>query len=200
MVKGHFIYKGLAISQHELVGEVFNELIKKIKPKQVLEIGTSFGGLTLLIRDLLNNNGLNETKLITYDVNEPQYLRQYINEQCVIDIRVKNLFNHQYDKLENAQEVIDLITSEGTTLVLCDGGSKKNEFRLLSDFLKKGDVIMAHDYAPNEIYFNENIKNKIWNWLEIQDSDINDSCVRNNLLPYMDEEFKKVVWVCKIKN
>jgi len=99
MIKGHFIYKGLAISQHELVGEVFNELIKKIKPKQVLEIGTSFGGLTLLIRDLLNNNGLNETKLITYDVNEPQYLRSHINKLCNIDIRVKNVFNYQYDNL-----------------------------------------------------------------------------------------------------
>ena len=200
MIKGHFIYKGLAISQHELVGEVFNELIKKIKPKQVLEIGTSFGGLTLLIRDILNNNGLNETKLITYDVNEPQYLRSHINKLCNIDIRVKNVFNYQYDNLIDVEEIKQIIQSEETTLVLCDGGSKKNEFRLLSDYLKKGDVIMAHDYAPNEIYFNENIKNKIWNWLEIQDSDINDSCIRNNLLPYMDEEFKKVVWVCKIKN
>ena len=200
MIKGHFIYKGLAISQHELVGEVFNELIKKIKPKQVLEIGTSFGGLTLLIRDILNNNGLNETKLITYDVNEPQYLRPHINELCNIDIRVKNVFNYQYDNLIDVEEIKQIIQSEGTTLVLCDGGSKKNEFRLLSDYLKKGDVIMAHDYAPNEIYFNENIKNKIWNWLEIQDSDINDSCVKNNLLPYMYEGFKKVVWVCKIKN
>ena len=200
MIKGHFIYKGLAISQHELVGEVFNELIKKIKPKQVLEIGTSFGGLTLLIRDILNNNGLNETKLITYDVNEPQYLRSHINKLCNIDIRVKNVFNYQYDNLIDVEEIKQIIQSEETTLVLCDGGSKKNEFRLLSDYLKKGDVIMAHDYAPNEIYFNENIKNKIWNWLEIQDSDINDSCVKNNLLPYMYEEFKKVVWVCKIKN
>jgi len=197
-VKGHFIYKNLIISQHKLVGEVFNRLIEKVQPKKVLEIGTSHGGLTVLIRDILDENNLYNTKIITYDINDPINLRElgYKN----IDIRVKNLFNYQYDELIHKEEIKEIIESEGVTLVLCDGGSKKNEFRLLSKFLKKGDVIMAHDYAPNEIYFNENIKNKIWNWLEIQDSDINDSCVKNNLLPYMDEEFKKVVWGCKIKN
>jgi hypothetical protein len=35
--------------------------------------------------------------------------------------------------------------------------------------------------------------------LEIQDSDINDACLKNNLVPYMDDDFKQVVWVCKIK-
>jgi hypothetical protein len=59
---------------------------------------------------------------------------------------------------------------------------------------------MAHDYSPNENYFQEHINNKVWNWLEIQDLDINDSCLKNNLSPYMEDEFRKVVWVCKKKN
>ena len=83
--------------------------------------------------------------------------------------------------------------------MLCDGGSKKNEFRILSDYLKVGDVIMAHDYAPNEEYFQEHINNKIWNWLEIQDNDINEPSLRNNLIPYMEDDFRQVVWACKIK-
>jgi hypothetical protein len=58
---------------------------------------------------------------------------------------------------------------------------------------------MAHDYSPNEEYFELNIKNKIWYWLEIQDTDIISSIFENNLTPYMDDEFKNVVWVCKEK-
>lgn len=198
-VRGHYVYKNLTISQHTSVPESFEKLIKEIKPSQVLEIGTAIGGLTLLIRDLLDSNGLENTKLITYDVNNPVYLRENVEKGSNIEIRVKNIFNHQYNELIHKDEISDIIQSKGVTLVLCDGGSKKNEFRLLSDYLKSGDVIMAHDYAPNEKYFQEHINNKIWNWLEIQDSDINESCLTNNLVPYMEDDFRQVVWACRIK-
>lgn len=185
--------------QHTSVYEQFNILIKNIRPLKILEIGTSQGGLTLMLRDILNDNGLTDSVLRTYDIHEPKYLIDHIKNGSKIDLRVESIFNYAYNELSNADEVIDFIRSKGTTLVLCDGGSKKNEFRLLSNYLKNGDVIMAHDYAPNEKYFQEHIVNKIWNWLEIQDSDIQDSCIKNNLVPFMDEEFRNVVWVCKIK-
>jgi predicted O-methyltransferase YrrM len=198
-IAGFFIYRNLTTMQHPSIEEKFLKLITTLKPTKVLEIGTSSGGLTLMLRDILDNNGLKSTRLVSYDVNDPKYLRHYLDEGANIELKIENIFNNAYDKLENGQEVIDLISSEGTTLVLCDGGSKKNEFRILSDYLKIGDVIMAHDYAPNEEYFQEHIHGKIWNWLEIQDSDINDACLKNNLVPYMDDDFKQVVWVCKIK-
>ena len=198
-ISGYFIYKNLMAMQHQLVEEKFTKLIVNLKPSKVLEIGTSAGGLTLMIRDILDNNGLESTKLLSYDINDPVYLRHYVDSGSNIDIKVENVFNHQYDNLQNGSEVIDFISSEGTTLVLCDGGSKKNEFRVLSDFLKIGDVIMAHDYSPNEEYFQQHVNNKIWNWLEIQDSDIEEACLKNNLTPFMQEDFNQVVWVCKIK-
>lgn len=195
-MNGHFIYENLIISQHPNVGEKFKKLIDEYKPLRVLEIGTSDGGLTLLIRDLLDNVGLTNTIVRTYDVNEQKNLKL---KNRNIEIITKNVFNYPYSDLDYPDEVKEFIQSEGRTLVLCDGGSKKNEFRLLSQFLKNGDMIMAHDYAPNENYFNENVKDKIWNWLEIQDSDINQSCITYNLKPYMEDEFRSVVWVCKIK-
>jgi hypothetical protein len=198
-ITGFFVYRNLTTMQHPSIEEKFTKLLTELKPAKVLEIGTSSGGLTLLLRDILDNNGLETTRLISYDINDPVYLRNYINEGSNIELNIENIFNLQYDKLDNGQKVIDIITSDGTTLVLCDGGSKKNEFRILSDYLKSGDVIMAHDYAPNEDYFQEHINNKIWNWLEIQDNDINESCDRNNLKPYMEDDFRKVVWACKIK-
>ena len=47
--------------------------------------------------------------------------------------------------------------------------------------------------------FEEFYINKIWNWCEIMDSDINEICEKQNLIDYMKEEFEKIVWTCKIK-
>jgi predicted O-methyltransferase YrrM len=198
-ITGHFIYKGLMAMQHQNVEKVFDALIKKIKPARVLEIGTSAGGLTLMIRDLLNANGLNESDLRTYDVYDPQYLRHHVNDGAAIDIRVKSMFNNQYDGLIEDEELTEYVQQDGVTLVLCDGGSKKNEFNLISNLIKSGDVIMAHDYSPSEAYFQEHINNKIWNWFEISNDDIADPISRNNLESLMEDEFNNIVWACKIK-
>jgi hypothetical protein len=88
---------------------------------------------------------------------------------------------------------------EGTTIVMCDGGSKKNEMKILGKYLKPGDIIMAHDYAPTIEYFENFIYGKIWKWCEILDSDIENVVTEYNLEPYMKDEFQEVVWVCKIK-
>jgi hypothetical protein len=154
------------------------------------------------MRDLLDINGLNESDLLTYDVNTPNFLISQLGDKK-ITIRTKNLFTDNYDKFrddESKKELFDYINQPGLTIVLCDGGSKKNEFRLISSLVKEGDVIMAHDYAKNQDYFESNIKNKFWNWMEIQDSDINQSSNENNLNFLMQDEFEKVAWVCKQKS
>ena len=83
--------------------------------------------------------------------------------------------------------------------VFSDNGDKPQEFRLFSGFLKVGDIILSHDYAPNQEYFNSHVQGKIWDWFQIQDSDINDSCTINGLDDYMREEFIQAAWVCKRK-
>jgi hypothetical protein len=197
MVKGHFIYENLIISQHESVGSVFDKLIKQIKPKRILEIGTADGGLTLMLKDLLNDNGLNNSVIRTYDILEQTNLKN--KNVDGIEIITKSPFNYPYSDLEYPDEIKEFVQSEGTTLVLCDGGFKINEFILISQFLKVGDVIMAHDYAHDSDVFKKEIENKIWNWHEIQYSDISNACEINNLESYMLDEFKQVVWVCKMK-
>jgi hypothetical protein len=59
---------------------------------------------------------------------------------------------------------------------------------------------MAHDYAPSAEYFEEYMKDKIWNWMEIQDSDIQQSIDKYNINNYMEEDFRDVAWYCgKVK-
>jgi hypothetical protein len=197
----HASYRGLSIEQNPNIIDKFDELIKTIKPSRILEIGTFAGGLTLIMRDLLDLNKLNDSDVLTYDVNVANYLINQLDDKK-ITVKTKNLFSDNYSDFrdnDSKKELIDYINQDGVTIVLCDGGSKKNEFRLISSMLKNGDIIMAHDYCSNQDYFEKNIKNKFWNWVEIQDCDIQESCEKNNLISYNQEIFNTVAWVCKVK-
>ena len=202
-ISGWFSYKGTTIMQHEDIVIKLYKLFEEIKPSQVLEIGTSHGGLTLLIRDTLDELSLSDTVFRTYDVfnGERYWLDLSISNGSKIELLIKNIFNHPYSDLLDTEvdDVTNFIQRDGRTIVMCDGGSKKNEFRILSHLLKPGDIIMAHDYSPNRKYFEDVVQEKIWNWIEIEDSDIEESVIKHNLAPYMENDFREVVWVCKIK-
>ena len=134
-------------------------------------------------------------EVLTYDIHDKSWYKDLI--EMGIDVRIKNVFLENYTVVEN--EVIDFIKSEGTTVVLCDGGDKIREFNILSNYLKSGDFILAHDYAENSEIFKEQIYLKIWNWHEIKDSDIKDASDRNELEIYNKDEFDSVVWTCRVK-
>ena len=191
-------YSNLAIMQNHNILFPFFRLIRRIKPSRVIEIGTAHGGLTLMIRDLMDLNGLQSSDLVTYDVVNPTGLIDEI-EKSNLNIKVehKNVFDNDYNLIDDT--LSEIIKSEGITIILCDGGNKKEEFKTLSGYMKSGDIIMAHDYAYDEKYYSEKIHNKIWYWHEIKNSDILESCEKNNLVDYMEQDFSNVVWCCKIK-
>jgi hypothetical protein len=187
-------FMGMAAQQTHNVYEVFYNFLSEQKPARILEIGTALGGFTQFLKWSLNELEL-PTYILSYDVIEYNWYNDII--KTGIDIRVKNVFNSNYQTVE--QEVIDFINQEGTTLVLCDGGYKVGEFNLLANYLKQGDFIMAHDYGENREIFEEKINRKIWNWFEISNSDIEGACIANNLEIYNKETFENVVWTCRRK-
>lgn len=196
-------YQGLSTEQNPNIIYVFDTLIAKIRPSRIVEIGTFAGGLTLILRTILDNNELQNSNITTYDIDIPIYLLPLIENIPNIISITKNLFSFDYQdfagELEKS-EIVRLIKDSGTTLLLCDGGCKKCEFNILSQYLKSGDIIMAHDYAPDEIFFREHMINNIWNWMEINDSDIAQACVENNLIDFMRDELLDVAWVAKMKS
>jgi hypothetical protein len=115
-----------------------------------------------------------------------------------INVIIENVFNEGYTILK--EEVINFVQSPGVTIVLCDGGDKIREFNLISNFLKSGDYILAHDYAENSDVFQNEVFMKLWNWHEISEHNIIEACDRNNLIDFKRDVFTKAVWVCKIKN
>lgn len=200
-IKGWFSYKGITTLQHENIEAPFRKLFEETRPSQLLEIGTSYGGLTVFLRDLLDDVGLEHSILRSYDIldMDRSFLYDSVNNKSRMEIYSKNLFDNMYFNLYEVEEATEFIQRNGVTVVLCDGGSKKNEVNILTPLLKPGDIIMAHDYAPNSTYFETYIKDKIWSWCEIQDSDIEETVNQYNLQPFHQEEFLQVVWMCKVK-
>jgi cephalosporin hydroxylase len=200
MVSGGFAYGYLFMSQHPNAPEIFQKFLFDLKPQRILEIGTFHGGLTLLLRDILDNIGLNNSMIKTYDINNQEFLKPLVKERKV-KVETKNIFNDSYTDFVNQQEEIEIssfIKQPGVSLVMCDGGCKKCEYNLLARFLKEGDVIMAHDYAPDEKYFQQYMKDKIWNWLEISDLDIDKTNIEYNLVPYLQDMMQNVAWCSRI--
>jgi hypothetical protein len=194
---GASIYNGIVTQQHENAYDIFREFLLEIKPSQILEIGTGSGGFTLFLKDTLDELGLNDTKIKTFEINTNSNFEFLISRG--VEVLHDNIFDESYFHLIKPELVEPFIKNDGITLVLCDGGYKITEFRILSNFLKNGDFIMAHDYCPNKDYFEEHINNKIWLWCEIEDKYIQDVFEPNSLISYNQDKFQNIVWICKKK-
>jgi len=192
----HMAYDGLSICQHYGIVDPFLNLFDNTRPSRIIEIGTAAGGLTLLLRDILDLVGLTTTTFITYDVIDSPLKSKIKENNKNITFYQKDLFSGDYQKLIEEDYIKEQIQGEGTTILLCDGGCKSREFNLLSHLLKPGDIIMAHDYAVDAETFSQKILNKIWYWHEIKYADIEGSCQAFNLVPFMADDFEKVVWAC----
>jgi hypothetical protein len=187
--QGLSVFSGLAAQQNHNAFEIFFAFLQNYSPDRILEIGTGQGGFINFIMKCIKSLHLN-TYILSYDINYLNWYEELLKEG--IDVRIKNIF------AENCiiNEIAPFVQDIGKCLVLCDGGSKKDEFNIISQYLKSNDIIMAHDYAPNPEYFEQYMRNKIWNWHEIQDSDIMNSCAKYGLKPYMKEQFLQVAWAC----
>lgn len=191
---GCTLYKNMTIQQRDGYEVPFDNLFKIERPQRVLEYGTGSGAFTLFIKQLSEKHNINNFEIKTFDILKRT--EHKIIEENGIKINRTNLFNYAYSELEKPEIIEDYIKSSGPTLVLCDGGHKKIEFKEFSKFLKRGDIIMAHDYIDTKENFEKHFNGKIWHWHEICFNDIKDSCEKYNLIPYMKEDFANIVWAC----
>lgn len=183
--------------QSDRVYEIFFSFLNETKPARILEIGTGSGGFTMFLSLSCEELGL-DTKIITYDIHKPGAYDDLIKRG--VEVNLKNILYGNPTWTSVDDYVIDFIQQSGRTIVLCDGAYKPGEFRVLSQYLKPNDIIMAHDFAENREFFEESINKKIWNWMEIQYSDVKDAMESNNLSRFKKEELQQCVWVAGIKN
>lgn len=187
-------FQGHGAQQFHGAYNVFYNLLKEVKPVRILEIGTASGGFTVFLKICCDDLGL-KTDIRSYEIEARVWYPDIIARG--IDIRLENIFSEDWKTINN--EVIDYIQGPGTTIILCDGGWKIGEVNVLSNYIKEGDFILAHDYAESRDIFEERIKKRVWNWIEITESDIADTCEKNGLVIYEKETFENVAWTCRRK-
>ena len=197
IVNLHSYYKNIPLQQHPDIFNVFKSFLNDIKPKRILEIGTAEGGFTLFIRDYLNEIGLTDTTIKSFDIRNCEFHDEVRKNN--IEINIENIFDADCLTLISPEKIIPYIQGDGVSLILCDGFNKKNEFNILAQFIKDGDFIMAHDYVKFWHIFIEEYMDKIWNWCEILESDVIEISKQQQLIHYNMENFEKVVWLCKQK-
>ena len=189
-IKRDFKYKNIPVQQNPLAFQEFENFFSKEKFDHVIEIGTSYGGLSLFLHE---QSLLHTFKFTTYDISIER-IEKIWTDNIPFDFRVEDCFS---DKTRT--DVIEILQS-GKCLLLCDGGDKPKEFNVFGEYLTKGSYIMGHDYSPNKEYFNEITKRRVWKWFEIQDSDIKE-VMNTYSIKKSDyfEKFRDIAWISCIK-
>ena len=183
-------YKQVQISQVAGIYLLFNkDWLSKFD--NIVEIGSYNGGLSSYIFDNRKENA----SFVSYDIDPT--INMVTNDQgrTDIDFRIGDCFEESV-----FNEIAELISKEGRTLLICDGGNKTREFNDFAQYLKKGDIVILHDYADDEVEFKE--YTDYWQWPYEADTlpDLISLAIKeNNLEPYKYEQFKFLLWASYIK-
>ena len=192
-IEGMFLYQGIHTTQQvKNIKNFFKFLLIEERFDSIIEIGTSLAGLTYILDDIHYEERLKKN-IHTFDNAYRDYVEKYLKER-EIPFHVMDEFTDEFHEF-----ILNLINNGGKTLLLCDGGSKQYEFNKYAKHIKSGDFIMAHDYAHDELIFETKIKDKVWNWFEIQYKDIEQAINENNLKPYEKINFDQAAWGCFYK-
>jgi hypothetical protein len=168
-----------------------HRVLGALRPARVLEIGTAEGGFAYCLRDALDALGMTTVPVLSFDIagrGGHEAVRA-----AGVDVRIQNVFGPSYRKID--ARVAGYVRLPGTSLVLCDGAHKIQEFAALAPLLKPGDVIGAHDYAPDWDYFVRHVRGRSWDWLEFTDAAAAVPAAAHGLTPWRPEDLCPVHWL-----
>jgi Cephalosporin hydroxylase len=172
----------------------FSEIIQDFD--LIIELGYYWGGFTLWF----NQNKKKGAKVIGYDITDLN--REVIDPKEIADIeyRIGDCFDSNV-----IQEISNLISSSGKTLIFCDNGvnEKGKSFDLYAPLLKEGDVIMVHDYYDDTKMepYNSFSESEGWAYnYEVKYTDIEKTIENYSLSEYNYEDFRKCLIGSFIKN
>lgn len=150
MHKIHQMFMGTGLSQNFFAIYFFEQYIRENKFEYVVELGSCHGALSLYL-----GNYASVTEQFIFHTFEKFKSNAWSN-------RLLNGCGHWFEKLETispymksfeldvlTQESKDIIKdgiSQYKTLIICDNGSKRREFRNYAPMLKSGDKIIVHDW------------------------------------------------------
>lgn len=117
---------------------LFEQVLGKVDFKQMVEIGTQSGNFSLYLY-LFSLTKIAQFQ--TYDVKD-QIDRTFVKDL----LGFRNHFQ-ELDVFKHIEEVAELLSRPGKTVLFCDGGDKEREFNTFVPFLKPGDIVAVHDWG-----------------------------------------------------
>lgn len=172
------------MSQNLIAPAAWALAIMRHKPSMVIEIGTDKGGFSNLLSSFVAHYG---GEFHTMDIKSGGDTAGYP--------LYGNATFHQWDSFAHGDEIRALIYKyAGPCFILCDGGNKKAEFNHFSDFMKRGDVIAAHDWIDFTV---PNYTPDYWGCCETQTHDLQPAIDKHGLVDFMPEWFQFSAWCVK---
>lgn len=140
---------------------------------RIVELGTGHGGTSLFLGSCICGKGGRILTIDIVQVMDQGYASWSLSAQKYnVTFLQKDVFLP-----ETVQEVSNFI-KDHRALIFCDDGLKKREVPLYAEILKKGDLLLAHDYMVLPIY----------GVSEILNTDLTERTLAI-LEPYRQEEF-----------
>ena len=124
------VYKGLKLLHNLESIELIKKIIKEFNPQLIMEIGTAFGGLTLVFHESSPN-----AEIHTYDP---------FRKPTDISLFSSNVHFHNDDVFNS--NLYDICKSQKRKFLFCDGINKKKEMITFGSLLNSGDMLGVHDY------------------------------------------------------
>jgi len=178
-IKDKEIYKGKTIKQVKGIIKVFDSFFKKEKFENIVEIGTGNGVFSTYLASKAKSINSSFT---TFDIKP---IGGKIKKELA-DLNAK-VFTCD---INTNYHIEDIILSKGRCLILNDGGLKVPEFHRFAKVMKKGDIMLSHDYYKGR----EKSSAGTVIILDVED------CINENNLEIIKEKlFDEAIWLCVIK-
>lgn len=154
---------GGGASQNHIVFKLLENYILYERIQYVVELGSQKGGLSVYLGTLacateqfiFNTFEINKTDW--YD-RQAEGVGHWFEKMQSISPFCKS---YELDVFsDNCINIIKDISKNYKTLIICDGGNKPKEVDVYTSILKKGDIIMAHDFG-SEIFDHQIDKSKL---------------------------------------
>lgn len=169
-------YKDILLAQVDDIENLFKAIFAENEIRQIVEIGTNRGGLSILLSDMAPKG----CQILTLDIHDH-----------VIKFNPKeyedNLTFVAADCFSVGKDLIaSWIQKDGQSMLLCDGGNKNREFNSFSEYLKPNDIILTHDYEDDPNIWKETCDK--YNWAAPPESRL--SAIQNSIEKYSLEKYQ----------
>jgi len=121
-----------------------DQLLLKVRPKSIIEVGTGEGGFALYLATFATNNLEPGMLVVTFDPEDRNKTKAFLQESSThVDFI-------QASVLEWSQTIQEFIENNKPAIVFCDPTKKFPIAKEVAGWLSPGDYLLVHDFLHPE--------------------------------------------------